>query len=134
MAELTGLEPATSAVTGQRSNQLSYNSKRSGRSIFFFKMVANEFLHFFQNPRAKRYPARLANRKEDRKPETSATAARAQTTERKACWRSTKNLSTKIGKSARSEKFTFLMTEANVASDKTAATSAYANPWTAKGQ
>ena len=26
MAELTGLEPATSAVTGQRSNQLSYNS------------------------------------------------------------------------------------------------------------
>jgi hypothetical protein len=24
--ELTGLEPATSAVTGQRSNQLSYNS------------------------------------------------------------------------------------------------------------
>ncbi len=27
MAESTGLEPATSAVTGQRSNQLSYNSK-----------------------------------------------------------------------------------------------------------
>jgi hypothetical protein len=26
VAELTGLEPATSAVTGQRSNQLSYNS------------------------------------------------------------------------------------------------------------
>ena len=26
LAELTGLEPATSAVTGQRSNQLSYNS------------------------------------------------------------------------------------------------------------
>ena len=49
MAELTGLEPATSAVTGQRSNQLSYNSKRSGRSIFFFENVANEFLHFFKN-------------------------------------------------------------------------------------
>jgi endonuclease I len=28
LAELTGLEPATSAVTGQRSNQLSYNSFR----------------------------------------------------------------------------------------------------------
>ena len=27
MAELTGLEPAASAVTGQRSNQLSYSSK-----------------------------------------------------------------------------------------------------------
>lgn len=26
MAEPTGLEPATSAVTGQRSNQLSYGS------------------------------------------------------------------------------------------------------------
>jgi len=27
LAESTGLEPATSAVTGQRSNQLSYNSR-----------------------------------------------------------------------------------------------------------
>jgi hypothetical protein len=30
-AELTGLEPATSAVTGQRSNQLSYNSRAGER-------------------------------------------------------------------------------------------------------
>jgi hypothetical protein len=30
--ELTGLEPATSAVTGQRSNQLSYNSSESSDS------------------------------------------------------------------------------------------------------
>ena len=29
MAERTGLEPATSAVTGQRSNQLSYQSNLS---------------------------------------------------------------------------------------------------------
>jgi hypothetical protein len=29
MAELTGLEPATSHVTGERSNQLSYNSIRT---------------------------------------------------------------------------------------------------------
>ena len=27
MAELAGLEPVTSALTGQRSNQLSYSSK-----------------------------------------------------------------------------------------------------------
>ena len=31
-AELTGLEPATSCVTGRRSNQLSYSSKYYLRS------------------------------------------------------------------------------------------------------
>ena len=34
MAELAGLEPVTSAVTGQRSNQLSYSSKCK----FFFEL------------------------------------------------------------------------------------------------
>ena len=29
MAEWTGLEPATSAVTGQHSNQLNYHSMRN---------------------------------------------------------------------------------------------------------
>ncbi len=29
MAEPTGLEPATSRVTGERSNQLNYDSKRT---------------------------------------------------------------------------------------------------------
>jgi hypothetical protein len=35
MAGLTGLEPATSCVTGRHSNQLSYNPKlaHSGRQI-----------------------------------------------------------------------------------------------------
>ena len=28
VAELTGLEPATSSVTGKRSNQLSYSSRK----------------------------------------------------------------------------------------------------------
>jgi hypothetical protein len=39
MAERTGLEPATSGVTGQHSNQLNYRSAKAARlfSIHFFK-------------------------------------------------------------------------------------------------
>ncbi len=38
MAGVTGLEPATSGVTGQRSNQLSYTP-------FIFALDLGEFLH-----------------------------------------------------------------------------------------
>ena len=34
MADRTGLEPATSGVTGRHSNQLNYRSK-TARSLFF---------------------------------------------------------------------------------------------------
>ena len=38
LAEPTGLEPATFAVTGQRSNQLSYGSKLLSASYFSRKL------------------------------------------------------------------------------------------------
>jgi hypothetical protein len=34
MAGVAGLEPVTSAVTGQRSNQLSYTPARGGRVFY----------------------------------------------------------------------------------------------------
>ena len=42
MAGLTGLEPATSGVTGRRSNQtelqpLIFSRRRKGKSCFYFK-------------------------------------------------------------------------------------------------
>ena len=43
MAVLTRLELATSAVTGQRSNQLSYSTKARG-SIETILKIAREFL------------------------------------------------------------------------------------------
>ena len=33
MAERTGLEPATSCVTGRRSNQLNYRSMRAHKTL-----------------------------------------------------------------------------------------------------
>jgi hypothetical protein len=49
MAGTTGLEPATSAVTGQRSNQLNYvpglnrNRRKDGETNFGFTMIARNF-------------------------------------------------------------------------------------------
>jgi hypothetical protein len=43
-AESTGLEPATSALTGQRSNQLSYDSKAHQRTAFQLASVGNSVL------------------------------------------------------------------------------------------
>jgi hypothetical protein len=40
MAGLTGLEPATSDVTGRRSNQLNYNPARGGYSTVRFVAAA----------------------------------------------------------------------------------------------
>jgi hypothetical protein len=51
LAELTGLEPATSAVTGQRSNQLSYNSRfreREARTDSHGLQLKNIELNFLQ--------------------------------------------------------------------------------------
>ena len=42
MARLTGLEPATSGVTGRHSNQLSYN--RAVFALWWGQMVGDERL------------------------------------------------------------------------------------------
>ena len=44
MAEPTGLEPATSNVTGWRSNQLNYDSARHKNGILIFKLVGTKGL------------------------------------------------------------------------------------------
>ena len=56
MAGTTGLEPATSAVTGQRSNQLSYvpsvfaTTSRKSQSLLAF-LTVHSFACFHQFPR-----------------------------------------------------------------------------------
>jgi hypothetical protein len=42
VAESTGLEPATSAVTGQRSNQLSYDSNPRKAKLELITMAFNQ--------------------------------------------------------------------------------------------
>ena len=44
LAEWTGLEPATSGVTGQHSNRLNYHSAVSPQSYRYFRQVQ----HFFR--------------------------------------------------------------------------------------
>lgn len=49
MAGVTGLEPATSGVTGQRSNQLSYTPKQCVRSGLghSYSRVKQQLFSFF---------------------------------------------------------------------------------------
>ncbi len=60
MAERTGLEPATSAVTGQRSNQLNYRSTVARLTACADARVTSgvnqhHFAHFFQPSDAPRF-------------------------------------------------------------------------------
>jgi hypothetical protein len=53
VAGVAGLEPVTSAVTGQRSNQLSYTPARSTRQ-YLKSPIASNFFTGFSCPRAKK--------------------------------------------------------------------------------
>lgn len=49
MADRTGLEPATSPVTGERSNQLSYRSvlrSNASRKLKVYKVKSLGFINF----------------------------------------------------------------------------------------
>jgi hypothetical protein len=49
LAELTGFEPATFAVTGRRSNQLSYSSNKLIKLLRLFISLLNKFMSNFLN-------------------------------------------------------------------------------------
>ncbi len=51
MAEPTGLEPATSAVTGRRSNRLSYGSLEGATFVRGDRSACNPFFSFFKATR-----------------------------------------------------------------------------------
>ncbi len=60
MAGVAGLEPVTSAVTGQRSNQLSYTPAKGTVNleniIFPVKILLGEFcMESFKNPGGRRH-------------------------------------------------------------------------------
>ena len=46
MAGAAGLEPVTSAVTGQRSNQLSYAPAQGTRTVGKLSLIVNVYLEF----------------------------------------------------------------------------------------
>jgi hypothetical protein len=53
MAGVAGLEPVTSAVTGQRSNQLSYTPAKGGRNYARTASLSTGFPKFPRNPFAE---------------------------------------------------------------------------------
>jgi hypothetical protein len=72
MAGTTGLEPATSAVTGQRSNQLNYvptrqiNKMRNNQCLCGFAQIAYDVL-FARNAQIAGIPVRTAHKPPVRK-------------------------------------------------------------------
>ena len=57
-AESTGLEPATSAVTGQRSNQLSYDSNPRNAKLEPIALAFNQKVSDMVGPKYQDLPAK----------------------------------------------------------------------------